>query len=221
MFNASHEVTTFSSRSAELEREERLRTLSDADRGIIRLVKDPLFPRWLEQIKAIGGCAHPIHLSGSAVTRDAMTGELISSYSTAGEPGERLAVRCRNRRASVCKPCSYLHAGDTYRLIRAGLSGGKNVPDAVRDQPRLFVTLTAPSFGAVHRFLDGERCRPRRDGGECEHRCPVGCGLVHAEDDTALGLPLGPDCYDHVAHVLGTRTPGACGTGSPPPHGGT
>ncbi|MFJ9816561.1 replication initiator [Streptomyces sp. NPDC101151] len=202
MFNASREVTTPNIRSAQLEREKRLRMLSDADRDIIRLANDPLFPRWLEQIGAIGGCAHPIYLSGSTVTRDALTGELISSYSTAGEPGERLAVRCRNRRSSVCQPCSYLHAGDTYQLIRAGLSGGKNVPDVVRDQPRLFVTLTAPSFGSVHRFLDGERCRPRRDGGECEHGLPVGCGLVHAEDDAALGCPLCPHCYDHVAHVL-------------------
>ncbi|WKX08006.1 replication initiator [Streptomyces sp. NL15-2K] len=195
-------MTASNNRSAELEREKRLRLLSDVDRDIIRLAHDPLFPRWLEQIKAIGGCGHPVYLSGSTVTRDALTGEVIASYSTAGEPGERLAVRCRNRRASVCEPCSYLHAGDTYQLIRAGLSGGKNVPERVRDQPRLFVTLTAPSFGPVHRFLDGERCRPRRDGGSCEHGRPVGCGLVHTEEDPLLGRPLCPDCYDYVGHVL-------------------
>nr|WP_124439673.1 replication initiator [Kutzneria buriramensis]WKX12001.1 LysE family transporter [Kutzneria buriramensis] len=148
-------MTTSHARSADLEREKRLRMLSDTDRDIIRLANDPLFPRWLEQIQAIGGCAHPVYLSGSTLTRDAVTGEVISSYSTAGEPGERLAVRCRNRRASVCEPCAYLHAGDTFQLIRAGLSGGKNVPAAVRDRPRLFVTLTAPSFGPVHRVRDG------------------------------------------------------------------
>ncbi|MER6013017.1 replication initiator [Streptomyces bluensis] len=195
-------MTTPHIRSADLEREKRLRLLSDADRDIIRLVHDPLFPRWLEQIKAVGGCAHPVYLSGSTITRDALTGEVLASYSTAYEPGERLAVRCRNRRASVCEPCSYLHAGDTYHLIRAGLSGGKNVPERVREQPRLFVTLTAPSFGAVHRFLDGERCRPRRDGGTCEHGRPIGCGLVHTEDDPSLGRPLCADCYDYVGHVL-------------------
>ncbi|MFI1162382.1 replication initiator [Streptomyces sp. NPDC020801] len=176
--------------------------LSDADRDIIRLANDPLFSRWLEQIKAIGGCAHPIYLSGSTVTRDALTGELISSYSTAGEPGERLAVRCRNRRASVCEPCAYLHAGDTFQLIRAGLSGGKNVPAAVRDRPRLFVTLTAPSFGPVHRVRDGQHCRPRRDDPHCEHGRRLGCGLVHTEDDPLVGLPLCADCYDYTGHVL-------------------
>ncbi|MCX4882922.1 replication initiator [Streptomyces sp. NBC_00847] len=176
--------------------------LSDVDRDIIRLANDPQFPRWLAQIKAIGGCAHPVYLSGSTITRDAVTGEVLSSYSTDGEPGERLAVRCRNRRASVCEPCAYLHAGDTFQLIRAGLSGGKNIPVAVRERPRLFVTLTAPSFGAVHRFLDGERCRPRRDGGVCEHGRPVGCGCAHVEDDRLVGQPLCRDCYDHTAHVL-------------------
>ncbi|MFE7272821.1 replication initiator [Streptomyces sp. NPDC057623] len=176
--------------------------MSDVDRDISRLVKDPLFARWKEQIKAIGGCAHPVYLSGSTVTSDAVTGEVISSYSTAGEPGERLAVRCRNRRASVCEPCAYLHAGDTFQLIRAGLSGGKNVPATVRGQPRLFVTLTAPSFGPVHRVRDGEYCRPRRDDPRCEHGRRLGCGLVHTEGDPLAGLPLCPDCYDYVGHVL-------------------
>lgn len=202
MSNASSEVTTSSVRSTILERENRLRLLSDADRDIIRLVHDPLFPRWLEQIKAIGGCARPVYLSGSTITHDAITGEVISSYSTAREPGERLAVRCRNRRASVCEPCSRLHAGDTFQLVRAGLSGGKGVPDAVRECPRLFVTLTAPSFGPVHRALDGERCRLRRDDPRCEHGQRLGCGLEHTDDDPLVGLPLCPDCYDYVGHAL-------------------
>ena len=185
-----------------LAREQRLQALSEADRDLVRLVNDPLFSRWKEQIKAIGGCANPIYLSGSTVTRDAVTGEVISSYSTVGEPGEQLAVRCRNRRASVCEPCSRLHAGDTFQLVRAGLSGGKGVPDGVRDHPRLFVTLTAPSFGPVHRVLDGEPCRPRRDDPRCEHGRRLGCGLVHTGDHLLVGLPLCPDCYDYGGHVL-------------------
>ncbi|MFJ3333077.1 replication initiator [Streptomyces sp. NPDC086766] len=40
----------------------------------------------------------------------------------------------------------------------------------------VFVTLTAPSFGPVHRA--GELCRPRRDRGTCEHGRPLGCGAV-------------------------------------------
>ncbi|GGY02518.1 plasmid replication initiator protein [Streptomyces anandii JCM 4720] len=78
--------------------------------------------------------------------------------------------------------------------------GGKNVPTAVRNRPRLFVTLTAPSFGPVHRA--GERCRPRRDGGACEHGRPLGCGTEHAATDPLIGQPLCPDCYDYNGHVL-------------------
>lgn len=78
--------------------------------------------------------------------------------------------------------------------------GGKNIPIGVRQHPRLFITLTAPSFGAVHRASADERCRPRR--GHCEHGRPIGCGLVHTDDAPLVGQPLCPDCYDYTAHVL-------------------
>ncbi|WP_434098892.1 replication initiator [Streptomyces xantholiticus] len=177
-----------------------MRQLPEADRDAIRLAQDPQFPRWLEQITATGGCSHPIHLSGSTTTLDGTTGEVLHHYDTRHEPGERLLVRCRNRRATVCPACSRLHAGDTYHLVRAGLLGGKNVPETVLHRPRLFVTLTAPSFGVVHRA--GERCHPRRDGGTCEHGRPRGCGTVHAPDDRLIGQPLCPDCYGYTQHVL-------------------
>ncbi|MFJ4205764.1 replication initiator [Streptomyces sviceus] len=177
-----------------------MRQLPEADRDAIRIAQDPDFPRWLEQITATGGCAHPVHLSGSTITLDSTTGEILRHYDTRDEPGERLLVRCRNRRASICPACSRLHAGDTYHLVRAGLLGGKNVPAAVRNRPRLFVTLTAPSFGAIHR--DGERCRPRRNGGTCEHGRLLGCGALHAPADPLVGQPLCLACYDHTGHVL-------------------
>ncbi|MFD3580377.1 replication initiator [Streptomyces sp. NPDC058644] len=173
---------------------------SEVDRDVIRIVSDPLFSRWLEQIEAIGGCAHPVHLSGSTTTWDTTTGEAVAAYSTADEPGERLAVRCRNRRSSVCAPCSHQHGGDTFHLVRSGLLGGKGVPDQVRGRTRLFVTLTAPSFGLVHR--EGERCRPRRDDPRCEHGQRLGCSRLHGEDDPLVGRPLCADCYDYVGHVL-------------------
>ncbi len=84
--------------------------------------------------------------------------------------------------------------------MRAGLTGGKNVPTTVRQRPRLFVTLTAPSFGPVHSA--GDRCRPRRDGDTCEHGCPLGCGAIHAPDAPVIGQPLCADCYDYPAHAL-------------------
>ncbi|WP_225078345.1 replication initiator [Streptomyces sp. CoT10] len=177
-----------------------MRQLPEADRDAIRLAQDPKFARWLEQITATGGCAHPVHLTGSTTTLDGATGEILHHYDTRNEPGERLLVRCRNRRATICPACSRLHAGDTYHLVRTGLLGGKNIPATVRHRPRLFVTLTAPSFGPVHRAE--ELCRPRRDGGTCEHGQPLGCGAVHAPDAPTVGQPLCADCYDYTAHVL-------------------
>ncbi|MFJ8274300.1 replication initiator [Streptomyces sp. NPDC094154] len=177
-----------------------MRQLSETDRDAIRIAQDPQFPRWLEQVTATGGCAHPIHLSGSTATLDGTTGEILRHYDTRDEPAERLFVRCRNRRATVCPACSRLHAGDTFHLVRAGLLGGKHVPAAVRHRPRLFVTLTAPSFGPVHRA--GEACRPRRNGRTCEHGRSLGCGTAHAPDALVVGQPLCPDCYDYSTHVL-------------------
>jgi len=36
------------------------------------------------------------------------------------------------------------------QLVAAGIRGGKGVDPDVTEHPQLFVTLTAPSFGAVH-----------------------------------------------------------------------
>ncbi|MFD3488826.1 replication initiator [Streptomyces sp. NPDC058665] len=186
-----------------LNRAARLRQLSETDQDLIRLAQDPQFGRWLEQVSATGGCAHPIQLTGSTTTRDAGTGEVLHHYDTTTEPGERLLIRCRNRRATVCAPCSRIHAGDTFHLVRAGLVGGKSVPADVRERPRLFLTLTAPSFGAVHRATaDGERCRPRRHADPCEHGRSPGCPATHDATDPLVGQPLCPGCYDYPAHVL-------------------
>jgi hypothetical protein len=186
-----------------LDRAARLRQLTEVDQDVIRRAQDPQFARWLEQITATGGCAHPIHLTGATTLRDSDSGEILHHYDTTTEPGERLLVRCRNRRATLCAPCSRLHAGDTFQLVRAGLVGGKAVPDAVRDHPRLFVTLTAPGFGPVHHITDGEElCRPRRDAGHCEHGRSTRCRARHTTTDPLVGQPLCADCYDYLGHVL-------------------
>ncbi|WP_461016707.1 replication initiator, partial [Streptomyces daliensis] len=111
--NSVHNAWPFSTsaeRSAELANQDALKGLSEVDRDLLYLIRDPLYGRWREQITAIGGCAKPVYLSGNTVTYHPGTGEVVSSYSTGAEPGERLPVRCRNRRASVCEPCSRLHS---------------------------------------------------------------------------------------------------------------
>ncbi|MGK4582562.1 replication initiator [Kitasatospora sp. HPMI-4] len=186
-------------RRAHLDHEARLRALPLIDRDLVSLGQMPQLGRWLEQIHATGGCAHPVYLAGHTTTVDRSTGEVLRHYTTASEPGGRLAVRCRNRRATRCQPCSWEHSGDTFHLVRAGLSGGKGVPASVAAHPRLFITLTAPSFGPVHR---SGTCHPAGRPG----RCPTGnrhsCGQHHPEGDPLIGQPLCPTCYDYVGHVL-------------------
>ncbi|MFD0213807.1 replication initiator protein RepSA [Streptomyces hirsutus] len=160
-------------------------TLTD----VLRLAGSPGFDRIQDQIRRTGGCTDPIHLQGSTVTRDAATGQVLHSYSTDTEPGGRLRLACGNRRASRCPACAWTYAGDTYHLIRAGLVGDpdKGTPHTIRDHPRVFATLTAPSFGPVH-----NRPGPR----------PCRCGNRHAEDAPELGTPLDPDTYDYAGAVL-------------------
>ncbi|MET9434391.1 replication initiator protein RepSA [Streptomyces sp. NPDC006551] len=156
---------------------------------MLRVAGSPGFDRWKEQVHRTGGCSHPIHLQGWTLARDKTTGETLHRYSTDTEPGARLRIACGNRRASRCPACAWTYAGDTYHLIRAGLAGDdtRDIPATVREHPRVFLTLTAPSFGPVHNRPDARPCR---------------CGTRHAEDDAALGTPLDPESYDYAAAVL-------------------
>jgi hypothetical protein len=104
----------------------------------------------------------------------------------------------------VCPACAETYRRDTYQLIRAGLTGGKGVPETVATHPCVFA---APSFGLVHSRHLGPgghtaRCRPRRKTAMCPHGCRLSCGQRHKETDPCLGRPLCPDCYDHGAAVV-------------------
>ncbi len=159
------------------------------------------FDRWAEQVARCGHCARPVRLRGR------VKHGRREVYSTEAEPDRVLLVRCRNRRASVCPSCSYEYAGDMWQLLYAGAAGGrKGVPETVREHPLVFVTLTAPGFGAVHttradRHGRSGRCRPWGEGRLCQHRRPAWCSAVHREEDERLGTPLCGDCYDYAGHV--------------------
>lgn len=144
----------------------------------------------------VGNCAHPIRLRGSSHTIDRRTGEVLSAFDSRHLPGQELHVPCGNRRASKCPACSRVYARDTFELIRAGVAGGKQVSETVADNPLVFLTLTAPSFGHVHSTRGGQRCRPRDKVRRCEHGRPTGCFAAHSDDDPAVGAPICPDCYD-------------------------
>ncbi|MEU2508770.1 replication initiator protein RepSA [Streptomyces sp. NPDC007863] len=160
-------------------------TLSD----LLRVAGSPGFDRLNEQIRRTGGCTAPIRLTGGTKLLDPATRTVIHAYTTDAEPGGVLRVACGNRRASRCPACAWTYAGDTYHLIRAGLTGDpdKGTPETIRDHPRVFATLTAPSFGPVHNRPGTRPCR---------------CGTPHAEDAPELGTPLDPSSYDYVGAVL-------------------
>ncbi|MEV5787667.1 replication initiator protein RepSA [Streptomyces sp. NPDC052287] len=156
---------------------------------LLRVASADDFDRWHEQIRRTGGCADPIHLTGWTLTKDKTTGQTLHHYSTESEPGGRLRLACGNRRASRCPSCAWTYAGDTYHLIRAGLAGDdrRDIPSTVRDHPRVFATLTAPSFGPVHNRPDRGVCR---------------CGTHHPAADPTLGTALDPETYDYAGAVL-------------------
>ncbi|MFG2215774.1 replication initiator protein RepSA [Streptomyces sp. NPDC048685] len=156
---------------------------------LLRVASAPDYTRWEDQIRRTGGCSDPIHLTGWTLHKDKTTGETLHHYTTANEPGGRLRLACGNRRASRCPSCAWTYAGDTYHLIRAGLAGDacRDVPITVRDHPRVFATLTAPSFGPVHNRPDRGVCR---------------CGAQHAPDASELGTALDPATYDYAGAVL-------------------
>ncbi|MFJ8931784.1 replication initiator protein RepSA [Streptomyces sp. NPDC102364] len=156
---------------------------------MLRVAGSTGFDRWQDQIKRTGGCSDPIHLTGWSITKDRATGETLRHYTTDTEPGGRLRIACGNRRASRCPACAWTYAGDTYHLIRAGLVGDTRheIPAAIRNRPRVFATLTAPSFGPVHNQPTRGACR---------------CGTDHRDDDPALGTPLDWTKYDYAGAVL-------------------
>ncbi|MGW6574249.1 replication initiator protein RepSA [Streptomyces sp. NPDC054945] len=168
-------------------------SVTDLDPGLLRdmlkVAGAPGYARWADQVRRTGGCSDPIHITGWSVAKDKASGEVLHRYSTADEPGARLRIACGNRRASRCPACAWTYSGDTYHLIRAGLAGDdrREIPATVREHPRVFATLTAPSFGPVHNRPTGRPCR---------------CGAHHQEDAAELGTALDPATYDYAAAVL-------------------
>ena len=111
--------------------------------------------------------------------------------------------------APRCPACAEVYRWDAYQLIRAGLAGGKGVPESVALHPALFVTLTAPSFGPVHARhhqpgKDGLplRCRPRRDARPCPHSVTPACFDRHVQGDARVGQAFCVSCYDYIGAVL-------------------
>lgn len=174
------------------------------------------YPAWLSHVKAASACTRPVRLAGTIATIEAATGRLLTERSTADMPDGVIYKPCGNRRELACPSCSKLYQRDAYQIVRAGLAGGKGVPEQVAEHPAVFPTFTAPSFGEVHtrvvrRHTCARRkdcdCRPepchaRRDFTVCPHGARLVCFARHDSGDARLGIPLCPDCYDYDAHAV-------------------
>lgn len=135
-----------------------------------------------------GACMNPVRLCGFYQRISASSGEALMLVGSSDEPHGVLLVACKDRRASHCVGCATLYERDAYQLIAAGLRGGKSVPASVGTHPAVVLTLTAPSFGAIHGNRDHNRvCR---------------CGRRHPEGDPQIGAALDPDRYRYIEQVI-------------------
>ena len=183
------------------------------------------YDRWLASAVAAGGCVRPVRLRGTIRDVDTATGEILYGLDTEDLPDKAIYVPCGDRRASVCLPCGETYRADTYQLIRAGLVGGKGMPESLAAHPCVFATFTAPSFGSVHtRVITSSgtvaRCRPRRKATFCPHGRRVSCGQRHKEPMPAWAVPCARTVTTTPQPWCGTLTHLSCGGARPSPSAG-
>ena len=151
------------------------------------MLSDEHRSRLLREVVRAVSCSYPVRLVGQSVNL------------ATGEWAERqFKIACKDRRRSVCAACSERYETDAWIIAAAGINGGKGVPESVSFSPRLFVTVTAPSFGAVHTRGIAGGCvvaNPHRPGC-CVHGVPTNCQLVHDATDARIGHPLCASCFD-------------------------
>jgi len=188
----------------------------------------PDYTRWLAHVRPAAGCTHPVRLAGHmfTVARSDDTARVLSHVDTADLPDGVIYKPCGSRLTSVCPSCAATYQRDAFQLVRAGLLGGKGVPDTVAKHPAVFDTFTAPSFGPVHTRVvkkhfcterrrcvcQPEPCHPDRTAPTCRHgrhrpadqrrRTRMACYRRHAATDRRLGSPICPDCYDYPGQVV-------------------
>lgn len=150
------------------------------------------------QVKGARCCRRPIRLYGR-ITGPVSEGRRVR-FDTRTLPDGVLLKACGTRRETLCPPCASLYRGDAFALVAAGLRGGKGIPESTAEHPAVLLTLTAPSFGAVHRRRPDGSCHPW--GVRCPHGIHRVCGRRHDETDELVGQALCPACYDYEAAVL-------------------
>lgn len=168
-------------------------------RSVGRRVRARQLEAFTAQGQGCGWCAHPIRIRG-VVFDDKGEGRSVR-FSTATLPDGVTLKACGTRHEARCPACAAVYRADARHLVRAGLLGGKGVDESVATHPALFMTFTAPSFGAVH-LGDSGPCHPGRTRSSCRHGLPRTCFDRHRTEDEVVGSALCPDCYDYEGAVL-------------------
>ena len=126
----------------------------------------------LAEVRQARNCSHPIRISGEFI--ELSTGEVLR---------RGLTVACKDRRRVLCPACSDLYQMDAFIIVASGLYGGKGTSNSVTDHPRIFATLTAPSFGPVHRINNAGSCHQRPRQLRCPHGLILRCTQRHQPVD--------------------------------------
>ena len=158
------------------------------------------FEAFTAQGLGCGWCRYPVRIRGVVFADQGQ--ERSVRFSTATLPDGVTLKACGNRRETRCPACAAVYRADARHLVRAGLVGGKGVSESVATHPAVLLTLTAPSFGAVHASVPDRPCHPGRSRGPCPHGRAVWCFHRHRADEQCVGIPLCADCYDYEAAVL-------------------
>jgi replication initiator protein RepSA len=155
---------------------------------------------FLAQGDRCGWCRHPIRLRGFVVSGP--SGVETVTFSSASLPDGVVLKACGSRSEVRCPSCAAVYRGDSRHLVRTGLVGVKGVDEAIALHPAVFLTLTAPSFGAAHLASAVSPCHAGDARAVCAHGLPLECRGSHERREDLVGTPLCPDCYDYEGAVL-------------------
>jgi hypothetical protein len=153
---------------------------------------------FLAQGARCGWCAHPVRLRGYVLAGD----DRRVVFSSHAFPDNVVLKACGSRSELRCPSCARLYRGDARHLVRAGLEGGKGVEESVANHPAVFLTLTAPGFGSVHRERSTGLCHSGSADARCRHGRPHVCRARHAAGDQFVGTPLCAECFDYPGAAL-------------------
>lgn len=116
-------------------------------------------------------------------------------------PDHPIFLRCHTSNAAACAPCAELYRLDWRSIFFSGAMVNPNASEeeaervsaALDGTSFLFLTLTAPSFGTVHRVATP--ANPKQRGQHCKR--------VHKGKEQGLaGVPIDKDSYKYRSQVL-------------------